>query len=923
LVYILLFLAPFSRPTKPGYAEDYALKIKSGVYGSWDGQFNYPCGIAVDSSGSAVNVTDATSKRVQNAALMYASSIGYGFDLRGGGVPANTLDPLAVNCYPNAWQLLTDLGVNWIRVSGGVEGDINHFNIKNHPDEWAQNLDSFLAEADSHGVKVSFVTLGNPYETLFGIRSPGYNFSSSPTAYTPMNEAKAIIDQLAGNNSLAHDFISDPRVLGWVTSNEVYIGPNTNSNPNFDGPFILNWNLELCDYIRSKGGRAWMASPTVTGSSDGYDFAQIIPLIGGHVDFLEAHYYEEYELLNYYMKPDETYDWAGFENHYKNLLLDKMVNVRGNWSLDDIFLGEFGMWIDQGNDLGVVANFTAQDRNNYYQAVLSAARDAELMNVCQHEFFEQRVWNGTVLNRLDTDYGIVSFDTKTYFPEEAADVLREAYGGSSITISVTPNQVTAGSNVTINGAIVPTKVDVNVTISYRLSGELWNVLATVKTDSDSDYTYTWKTMSNGTYEIQTVWQGDEETLPAKSSIETVLVTPLDVGPPTTAISLSGAEGRNGWFTSDVDVALFANDDISGVEKTEYSFDNITWTTYSTSFTITNEGTLTVYYKSIDKAGNVERIENDTIKIDKIIPSGSINLNNGDAWTTSNAITMTLTATDVTSGVCEIRFSNDGVWDTEPWEAFSPTKAWTLTQGDGTKTVYCQIKDIAGLVSVTYSHTIILDTAPPQGSIKINDGIAYTATTAITLTLSATDATSGVAEMRFSNDNNTYLEWQTFTTSKIWILQDGDDTKTVYVQYKDNAGLISSFSDSIILDTTKPVANAGQNQIVNLGETVSFDAGASSDNVGIVSYEWNFGDGTIGTGKTTIHTYANAAIYTVTLAVKDAANNTATYQITITVLPAEAFPMWIVGAAVAAAIIAVATTLLLKKRKTTSKKRPAH
>ena len=118
----------------------------------------------------------------------------------------------------------------------------------------------------------------------------------------------------------------------------------------------------------------------------------------------------------------------------------------------------------------------------------------------------------------------------------------------------------------------------------------------------------------------------------------------------------------------------------------------------------------------------------------------------------------------------------------------------------------------------------------------------------------------------------------------------------------------------VLDITKPVANAGQDQTGKVGASVTFDAGASSDNVDIVSYEWNFGDGTTGTGKTTTHTYTSPGTYTVTLTVKDTAGNSATVSKTVTVLAPEAFPIWIVGAAIALIGIAVATTILVKKRK---------
>lgn len=357
----------------------------------------------------------------------------YMFTLRGASVSANCFVPTSQSYYPNAWQLLKNAGVNWIRVSGGMEGDVNHFNMVNYPGEWAQNLDDFLTQAASYGIKVSFTSLGNIHGTLFGIVPPGISDQSDPNAaYTPISQAKAMIDQLAGNNSLHHNFIMDPRILGWVTSNEVYIGSQTNSNPNRDGPFILKWNLQLLDYIRSKGGKAWISSPTVTENVSDYDFAKTISLIGGHVDFLEAHYYEEPELLTYFKISDGTYNWTSFRDYYKNLLLNQMVNVRGNFSIHGILLGEFGMSLGPSSDFGFTSNFTSQDRINYYQAILVAASDAGLQNVCQHDFFEQA-------NTNINNYAIVSLSSKNFYPHDAGAILMEAYGG--VSSSTSKNQI--------------------------------------------------------------------------------------------------------------------------------------------------------------------------------------------------------------------------------------------------------------------------------------------------------------------------------------------------------------------------------------------------------------------------------------------------------------------------------------------------
>ena len=85
------------------------------------------------------------------------------------------------------------------------------------------------------------------------------------------------------------------------------------------------------------------------------------------------------------------------------------------------------------------------------------------------------------------------------------------------------------------------------------------------------------------------------------------------------------------------------------------------------------------------------------------------------------------------------------------------------------------------------------------------------------------------------------------------------------------------------DTTPPVANAGQDQTVDVLTVVNFDGSGSSDNFGIVSYEWNFGDGTVpAMGETTNHTYPMVGLYTVTLTVCDAAGNKDTDVATVTV-----------------------------------------
>ncbi len=114
-----------------------------------------------------------------------------------------------------------------------------------------------------------------------------------------------------------------------------------------------------------------------------------------------------------------------------------------------------------------------------------------------------------------------------------------------------------------------------------------------------------------------------------------------------------------------------------------------------------------------------------------------------------------------------------------------------------------------------------------------------------------------------------------------------------------------------LDTVPPVASFTESSTsVLTAVVICFNASSSYDPTGyIVSYFWDFGDGTNATGVLVHHAYTNPGIYNVTLTVKDVANNTDTHSITITVLSRpEVSSYWIIGAVALIAIGAVGIVL---------------
>jgi cytochrome c biogenesis protein CcdA/PKD repeat protein/glutathione peroxidase-family protein len=89
----------------------------------------------------------------------------------------------------------------------------------------------------------------------------------------------------------------------------------------------------------------------------------------------------------------------------------------------------------------------------------------------------------------------------------------------------------------------------------------------------------------------------------------------------------------------------------------------------------------------------------------------------------------------------------------------------------------------------------------------------------------------------------------------------------------------------VQDVTKPVPVITIDSPLIVGTPIAVSASASTDNVGITQYTWNFGDGQTASGVNTSHNYTVPGNYTITLTVNDAAGLTA---IDSTMLSIQAF-----------------------------------
>ena len=88
------------------------------------------------------------------------------------------------------------------------------------------------------------------------------------------------------------------------------------------------------------------------------------------------------------------------------------------------------------------------------------------------------------------------------------------------------------------------------------------------------------------------------TIPGGDSVVEFMV-------PKTSITLTNVvNGNNGWMTAPVTVTLTAADRSGfGIDRTEYSSDGVTWTTYTGPFQYATQGVTTLFYRARDKAFN--------------------------------------------------------------------------------------------------------------------------------------------------------------------------------------------------------------------------------------------------------------------------------------------------------------------------------
>jgi hypothetical protein len=346
------------------------------------------------------------------------------------------------------------------------------------------------------------------------------------------------------------------------------------------------------------------------------------------------------------------------------------------------------------------------------------------------------------------------------------------------------------------------------------------------------------------------------TLSSGDGVKTIFVELIDAngvpsGPFTATITLDetppvildAAINGGAQFSNNTDglvtLTITATDVTSGVDTMQISLDDAVFDEAPQQFVnavvvplLPNEDRLhTIFVSLTDRAGNAvdaADVVSRSITLDRVEPVvGSLVIEDAQTQRTdfARSSAVTLSINTASTDVASMMVSTDPLFPVEVLEPFAARRAFFLEPGEGTKTAAVKLVDFAGNESNALADTIDVDSVGPQGAfVLVNAGAAVTNTRTVPLTLFADD----IFEVRVSTDGVFDDEGYSTTIPANVTFASGDGTKTVFAQFRDEAGNESLVvTDSIELDETGPVLDADASLT---GDTIviSFDGTATGE-----------------------------------------------------------------------------------------------
>ncbi len=177
---------------------------------------------------------------------------------------------------------------------------------------------------------------------------------------------------------------------------------------------------------------------------------------------------------------------------------------------------------------------------------------------------------------------------------------------------------------------------------------------------------------------------------------------------------------------------------------------------------------------------------------------------------------------------------------------------TLTVDDGTD-------------EVEVIRTATIDNVPPT----VFAGDDQTVSEGAEVSFSGTASDPGDDTLVYAWDLDGDNQFDDGDTPEVTYTYDDDATVTVRLRVFDGDDTVTD-TLQVTVQNVAPTADAGDNQSVNEGDTVTFAGAATDPGNDTLTYNWDYGDGDSGddVGPTPTHTYAQEGVFTAELTVED-------------------------------------------------------
>lgn len=443
--------------------------------------------------------------------------------------------------------------------------------------------------------------------------------------------------------------------------------------------------------------------------------------------------------------------------------------------------------------------------------------------------------------------------------------------------------------------------------------------ALLAVDTASPYDWSFNTTLLGTgdglyafYSLATDAAGNVEPVPASPDTQTT----VDTAAPSVAITSPTASQvvGTGW----VNVTWTATDATSGVARVDVQLDGGAWIHAGTSgyhnFTLVGDGSHSVAVNATDHAGN-SRTVSVSFTVSTVTPEVVISAPASNAYLATSSLQVTWSVSNTGAGLALVQVRLDA----GPWQTLAATAtSYTFTSvADGAHTAYVQALGLNGAQG-NASVAVTVDATPPTVSITSPTTNAWSSTSSVVVTWSATDATSGVAHASLSLDGAPAAEVTGQTSHTFTDVADGSHTAVLTVT--DLAGNSASTSVAFRVDTTPPTvtinAPASGATVSTSTVTVQWSATDAGSGVGTVQVSLDDGSFQTATGGTQTFTGLADGTHTVTIRATDAAGNVRTASVTFTVntqlLGNNALAYGLVAAVVVVVVVAALLAWRLRR-----------